>query len=129
MSVNGNSTLFLVIQHADIATQEHYLPMMREAVTNGDAFGSDLALLEDRVALRQGKRQIYGSQIGRENTGEFYVSPLDDPDHVDERRAAVGLEPLANYVANWDIKWDVEAYKNQLPALEERLKLRVPITR
>ena len=29
---NGTSTLFLVIQHADLATQEKYLPMMRDAV-------------------------------------------------------------------------------------------------
>lgn len=28
----GNSTLFLVIQHSDLKTQEKYLPMMKEAV-------------------------------------------------------------------------------------------------
>ena len=56
----GNTTLFLVIQHSDIKTQEHYLPMMRQAVKNGKAKGSSLALLEDRVALRQGRMQIYG---------------------------------------------------------------------
>jgi hypothetical protein len=60
----GNTALFLVIQHADIQTQEKYLPMMREAVKKGNANPSSLALLEDRVALRQGKKQIYGSQIG-----------------------------------------------------------------
>ena len=47
----GNSTLFLVIQHADTETQIKYLPMMREAVKEGNARGSSLALLEDRVAL------------------------------------------------------------------------------
>lgn len=31
----GNNTLFLVIQHADIETQVQYLPMMREAVKMG----------------------------------------------------------------------------------------------
>nr|MBA3706114.1 hypothetical protein [Bacteroidota bacterium] len=81
----GNSTLFLVIQHSDQATQEKYLPMMREAVKNGKAYGSSLALLEDRVALRQGKRQIYGSQIGRDpETQIYFVSPLEDPENVDK---------------------------------------------
>src|SRR5204863_263625 len=47
----ANSALFLVVQHADHATQMKYLPMMREAVKNGKAAGSSLALLEDRVAL------------------------------------------------------------------------------
>ena len=117
----GNSTLFLVIQHADIKTQEKYLPMMREAVKKGNAPASSLALLEDRVALRQGKKQIYGSQIGTDKaTGEYYVLPLEDPDHVNERRTAVGLQPLEDYVSNWDIKWDVEEYKKQLKDREDK---------
>ena len=119
----GNSTMFLVIQHSDVATQDKYLPMMREAVKNGKAKGSSLALLEDRVALRKGKKQIYGSQIGRDNdTKLYYVSPLEDPDNVDKRRAKVGLEPLADYVNYWQIKWDVEQYKKDLLTIEAKEK-------
>jgi hypothetical protein len=123
ISDQGNSTLFLVIQHSDQLTQEKYLPLMREAVKNGKAKGSSLALLEDRVALGQGKRQIYGSQIGRnQETKNYFVLPLDDPDNVDKRRADVGLGLLAEYVKRWDIKWDVEQYKNDLPKIEEKIK-------
>lgn len=119
----GNSTLFLVIQHSHQTTQEKYLPMMREAVKNGKAQGSSLALLEDRVALGQGKRQIYGSQIGRDpETQIYYVSPLEDPDNVDKRRAEVGLRSLSEYVNHWQMKWDVEQYKKDLPKLEEKTK-------
>ncbi|HMC97678.1 MAG TPA: DUF6624 domain-containing protein, partial [Flavobacteriales bacterium] len=127
----GNSTLFLVIQHADIATQEKYLPMMREAVAKGNAEASSLALLEDRVLIRHGERQLYGSQVARDkDTGDAYLSPLEDPDHVDERRTTMGLGPLAGYLMNWNMEWDVEAYKKQLPLIEERLenKPRTPIT-
>lgn len=121
----GNSALFLVIQHSEIATQEKYLPMMRDAVKNGRANGSSLALLEDRVALRQGKKQIYGSQIARDPENQtHYILPLDDPDNVDKRRAEVGLEPLANYVIRWQIKWDAEQYKKELPAIEAKEKIR-----
>ena len=63
IGMEGNATLFLVIQHANIKTQEEYLPMMRDAVNKGNARAASLALLEDRVALRQGGKQIYGSQI------------------------------------------------------------------
>ncbi len=119
----GNTTLFLVIQHADIKTQEQYLPMMREAVKNGRAKGSSLALLEDRVALRQGRKQIYGSQINRDNKTQYsYVAPLEDPDNVDKRRAEVGLQPLAEYLLNWNITWDVEQYKKDLPIIMETWK-------
>jgi hypothetical protein len=31
---------------------------------------------------------------------------------------------LADYVANWDIIWDVGAYKADLPALEARERAR-----
>ena len=110
----ANQTLFLVIQHSDLKTQQQYLPMMREAVKNKNASGSSLALLEDRVALGEGRKQIYGSQIGSDReTNKSYIFPLEDPDHVDERRAKVGLGPLADYVKRWDIIWDVEAYKKE----------------
>lgn len=119
----GNSTLFLVIQHSDQTTQEKYLPMMREAVKSGKAQGGDLALLEDRVALRQGKKQIYGSQIGRTpETQKYFILPLEDPENVDKRRAEVGLQPLADYVSHWQIKWDIEQYKKDMPKLEEKNK-------
>lgn len=116
---NGNSTLFLVIQHSDIKVQEKYLPMMREAVAQKRANASSLALLEDRVALRQGKKQIYGSQIGRNpDTGEHYVQPLEDPDNVNKRRASMGLGTIEAYISHWNMKWDVEDYKKRLPEFE-----------
>lgn len=118
----GSQAIFLVIQHADIGIQQKYLPKMREAVKNRKASPSALALLEDRVALRTGKKQIYGSQIGRFPDGKYYVSPLEDPDNVDKRRADVGLSPLADYVRNWQISWDVAAYKKDLPKIEAQEK-------
>lgn len=108
----ANTTLFLVIQHSELITQEKYLPMMRIAVKDGKAKGSDLALLEDRVALGQGKKQIYGSQIRRDKTtGQYYVRALEDPENVDVRRKSVGLEPLAEYVKFWNINWDPKTYQ------------------
>jgi hypothetical protein len=115
----GNRTLFLVIQHADYNSQLKYLPMMREAVKNKKANASALALLEDRVALRGGKKQVYGSQVGRFESGEYYVQPLEDPDNVDKRRAEVGLSPLATYVGRWNITWNAEEYKKKLPEIEK----------
>jgi hypothetical protein len=115
--------LFLVIQHADLKTQEKYLPMMREAVKKGNARPSALALLEDRVALGQGKRQLYGSQIGLDReSGVYYVLPLEDPENVDKRRAAMELGDLQDYVSNWNIVWDVEKYIKELPDIEAKQK-------
>src|SRR3954469_1228208 len=100
----GNATLFLVIQHSDIKTQEKYLPIMREAVKKGNAYASDLALLEDRVALAIKKKQIYGSQIIRDSiTAAYTIAPIEDEENVDKRRADAGLDLLEDYVKQWNI--------------------------
>ncbi len=119
----ANSTLFLVIQHSNQETQEKYLPMMRQAVKEDKASPGSLALLEDRVALGKGELQIYGSQVGRNSVSdEEYVLPLIDPDNVNERRAEVGLQPIEDYIAHWQMEWDVEDYKKRLPGYIEILK-------
>jgi hypothetical protein len=110
-----------VIQHAGIKIQEKYLPMMRDAVIKGNARAGSLALLEDRVALRRGGKQIYGSQITRDDkTGKYYVMPLEDPDNVDKRRQQVGLGPLKDYVSEWGIIWNVGDYKRFLLEIETK---------
>lgn len=118
---DGNSTIFLVIQHAALAVQDKYLPVMRKAVKEGNAQASDLAMLEDRVALGHGRKQTYGTQITTDPAGNF-VAPLADPDHIDQLRAKVGLGPISEYLESFDLKWNVQEYKRQLPALEKRQK-------
>ncbi len=119
IGASGNSALFLVVQHADIEVQEKYLPMMREAVKSGNAQGSSLALLEDRVLMRHGKKQLYGSQLRSDpTTGEKYFFPIEDIDHVDEKRASVGLGPLVEYAQHFGIVWDaaaIEQNRNMVP--------------
>jgi outer membrane protein OmpA-like peptidoglycan-associated protein len=112
----GNMTLFLVIQHSDLKTQEHYLPLMREAVQAGKAARNALALLEDRVLLGQGKKQIYGSQIISDPiTGKYTVAPLQDSIHVNDLRRAVGLEPLEAYAKAFGVVWKPPAKPKPLP--------------
>ena len=116
----GNQTLFLVIQHSDLETQKQYMPLMEEAVENGKAKSQSFALLKDRVLLGQGKKQIYGSQIAKhQETGEYYVSPLKDPGNVNKRRKEMGLGPIEDYVSNWNIKWSVENYLENIEKFED----------
>lgn len=120
VGAQANSALFLVIQHSDLETQKKYLPMMKEAVAKGNADSGSLALLIDRIEIREGRKQIYGSQIGTNpNNKTQYVLPLIDPDNVDKRRTEVGLGSISDYVKNWNLIWDVEKYKNELPELEK----------
>jgi hypothetical protein len=102
----ANQALFLVIQHADAkpGVQAEYLLMMRDAVAEGRAQPHELAMLEDRVAVNHGRPQIYGSQIGWKD-GKGFVKPIEDEEHVNERRKAVGLEPLEKYAERFGLVW------------------------
>ncbi|RXK55359.1 hypothetical protein ESB00_05530 [Oleiharenicola lentus] len=122
---DASGAFFLVIQHSNLPTQKKYLPAMREAVKAGKARGSSLALLEDRIELHEGRPQIYGSQLRSDGGGALYVQAMIDPDHVDERRAAVGLPPMADYLKRWDLTWDLAAYKARLPDLIAKLSTAV----
>lgn len=114
---HGN-TIFLVIQHSDLTIQSKYLPVMKAAVKAGAVSKSSLALLEDRIALGQGKCQIYGTQIGyMESLKKYYVLPLSDPANVDQRRREVGLSTISEYLATWTIDWDKNSYLDRLREL------------
>lgn len=106
----GNKTLFLVIQHSDLETQLKYLPIIKQAAKDGNVRKSYMALFEDRIALRQGQKQIYGSQMYTSRDGEVYVAPLIDPENVEKRRAKFGINSLKEYLAHKEMIWDVEKY-------------------
>lgn len=118
----GSQALFLVVQHGNDSIRAHYLPLMRDAVTKGAAESSDLALLEDRVALAQGRKQIYGSQIESDGSGHTFVAPMIDPDQVDKRRTAVGLNSMNENLKRFNMEWDIEHYKKMLPQYEVWMK-------
>ncbi len=71
---------------------------MAVASAAGEASAADLAALTDRVLVNCGVRQMYGTQL-QACDGGLAALPLVDPDAVDARRASVGLEPEAAYVA------------------------------
>ncbi len=104
VGVKGNAALFLVIQHSKLKIQEHYLPMMKEAVKNGKALGSQLALLVDRIEMRNERPQIYGSQLQMKD-GKYGFYQIVDEINVNKRRAEVGLQPLEEYARYFNIEY------------------------
>lgn len=91
---------FLIVQHSELPTQEKYLPVLKEAASKGEVRPADAAMLEDRVLMRQGKKQIYGTQLqsNQESGLKLFLVPIEDEANVDERRAKVGLGPLKDYL-------------------------------
>ena len=91
-------TAWLLAQHADPESQRAFLDLLRAAVAAGEASPRDLAYLDDRVRMHDGQPQLYGTQFRRDAQG-LQVWTVEDPEHLDQRRASVGLPPFAEYEA------------------------------
>jgi len=100
-----NRVLFAVIQHADSAIQEKYFPLLQQSVAEGESRASDMALMQDRILMRRGKKQIYGSQVVFDKSGNQVFYPIEDEKNVNIRRKQVGLEPLETYAKYFGIEY------------------------
>jgi len=120
---DGNETLFLCIQHInDSIIQNKYLPILKQAVSQGNAKGWHYAFLTDRVLMNQGKPQIYGTQTINSNQ-RIYLVPLQFPERVDELRKDVGLDTLKDYLKNnFGYDWTLDNYLRELPETEKAYK-------
>jgi len=97
---DGAHAAWLLAQHADRhpALQKQCLTLLEQAVASGEASAADLAFLSDRVLLASGDSQIYGTQLTTRD-GRFAACRLRDPETVNARRAAVGLDTLEAYLS------------------------------
>ncbi len=95
---DGAQAAWLLVQHADLSPkfQRNCLDLMAKVPRN-EVSQQEVAYLTDRVLLAEGKKQLYGTQFTLEN-GKVKPRPLEDEANVDQRRAMVGLPPLAEYL-------------------------------
>jgi hypothetical protein len=93
--------VWLLAQHADADPdfQRHCLTLLDAAVRAGEASSAHLAYLTDRVLRASGEPQRFSTQFwtGFDGSGVLEAAPIEDVDHLDERRAAIGLGPFAQY--------------------------------
>ncbi len=126
---DGAGAAWLLAQHADRdpAFQRRCLDLLTDAVERGEATIAHRAYLTDRVLRHEGRPQEYGTQaIARD--GRFEAQELRDPDHVDERRASVGLGPLAEYLAMMTEQFAPGTMEIQCPACRAMIATRPPDT-
>uniref|UniRef100_UPI0038CBF70A hypothetical protein n=1 Tax=Caulobacter hibisci TaxID=2035993 RepID=UPI0038CBF70A len=51
--------------------------------------------------MNAGRAQTYGTQGGCKGPADWRPDPVIDPEGLEARRAAVGLEPIAAYAAKF----------------------------
>jgi hypothetical protein len=93
--------VWVLIQHADQdrSFQLFAIGLLKRRVLEGDAPGSHLAYLEDRVAIGMGQPQRYGTQAEQKGPCRVELLPVDDLARVAKRRRDAGLDPLDKYIA------------------------------
>jgi len=88
----------LRLAESDTSLERTALHRMMEAGP-GEALPADVAVLEDRLRVRAGRGQLYGTQlteITRDGVTKLVPSRIEDSAHVDMRRSSAGLPPLAS---------------------------------
>ena len=101
---DASAVYWLVIQHAPVEMQKKYFPLFVVAMERGDLARSQVAMMDDRIALHEGRPQKYGSQIVENDKGQRVIYQLLDPAQVDQWRKAMDLPPLADYKKQMGVK-------------------------
>ena len=91
---DGEDAAYRVVLHGDIDLWRRFAPVVGRFAAVGEANGGHYALLSDRLAVHEGRPQAYGSQVTCTD-GVYQPYPIDDPEHLDERRLKLGLTPYA----------------------------------
>lgn len=96
----ASDAAWLIIQHS--ISRPNFMrkcaQMLEKAVAEDEADPKQLAYLTDRIAVFEGRPQLYGTQFDWDENGEMSPSPFDDIKRVEERRIAVGLNSLAEQI-------------------------------
>ena len=88
---------WVVVQHSpDRAFMREVLARMEPLMAERDVDGQTYALLFDRVAVFEGRRQRFGTQGACEN-GKIAILAIEEPDAVEARRKELGMLSLTDY--------------------------------
>ena len=110
VELQSYNAIFFVLQHSPGSIMGYYYREVEEAVANGKINRSTFALMQDRLLMDFGYKQVYGTQILNDRLYE-----LQDPDNVNTRRAEVGLGPIETYVEYFNLNYEeeIKRMKNQ----------------
>jgi hypothetical protein len=95
----ADEAAWLIVQHADRTPvfQAEMLALLEERAAAGESSRRQVAYLWDRVAVKEGRPQRYGTQMECDGDEIVPIGGLEDPARIEERRASIGLQTYASY--------------------------------
>ncbi|WP_257657860.1 DUF6624 domain-containing protein [Parapedobacter lycopersici] len=88
----ASDAIFLVVQHGGEELIREHLPHLKKQVKQNEAKATHAAMMEDRLLMYEGKKQIYGTQASGDTTGGGFVWPIKDPERVNQLRREKGFD-------------------------------------
>ncbi len=88
----------VMVQHQTPSFREQALPKLKANVDAGQADPQSYAVMYDRAQRDQGKEQLYGENMECQAGEKMHLSPTSDLEHVNERRAKIGLMRIELYM-------------------------------
>lgn len=76
------------------AVQRKGLGLLMDAAEKGKASLVDAAHFADRMSVFEGRPQLFGTQLDWTPDGALIPAPVKEPQHLNARRAAIGLPPI-----------------------------------
>lgn len=98
----ASCTAAIFVNHiGDLGLEEAVRGDVERDIKNSAATSECYMAVEDAIRIQMGERQMYGSQVCRTRAKEAVVCALEDPQHVDEYRTALGAPPLKAYLRDY----------------------------
>lgn len=106
IGLEGSERVFIIILHAPLIYQVKYFEMVKNAVGQGDLQKSSIAYLTDKILIKEGKKQLYGTQLKYSHqTKSYEFKPIEDENNVNNRRKEYGLGPIEDYAKNFGFEY------------------------
>ena len=94
----ASSEVFFIVQHSsDPELQKKCLILLKQVAGKNFINLPQIAYLEDRILVRTGQKQLYGTQYKK---GKLY--PVEDPENLNKRRTKMGLASVQFIQTNSD---------------------------
>jgi uncharacterized protein DUF6624 len=125
VGADGTLAAWFIAQHAigEPDFQRQALTLVQEKVKQGKVPAAQEAYLFDRIAMYEGRPQRYGTQSVPCADGQYRRWKTEDPEHLNERRAAIGMPSVADDPAETESTPQALAeYREWLRKYEEWLR-------
>lgn len=94
--------IWIIIDHAPLDVQKKRLPMLKHAAKEGFISPNRMATLSDRIAMREGRRQRFGTQSYQtvvDGKPTLYIWPVRNARRLNVRRQQINTCTIEEYVA------------------------------